>query len=1180
MIRQHLQLRLLLLVCALACSVSANFAQNNRTAREQALSFLQQQYAILGLTQQDVADTRITDEYVTKHNGITHVWIQQQHRGIPVFNGLIGLNVASNGKVYHVGHRFIHDLQQNANTALPSLSAAKALEMAMANLGFNGFPVPSLRTKTNEQNWLFQGGAISKRDIPVSVCYLKQPNGSARLAWTMIIDQANTPDVWNIRVDALTGLVIDKINHTQYCDAGQPHAFGAVCEGHSTDGVTLPAKNIPEISELLVDERYNVFALPVESPTHGARSVVTNPSDPNASPYGWLDTNGAAGAEYTYTRGNNVWAFDDSVGDDSPNPLESADAGASLNFDFSYDANAEPADNSLAAITNLFYLNNKMHDITYRYGFDENAGNFQTNNYGHGGNGTDAVLAQALDGGGTNNANFSTPSDGSAGRMQMYVWDITGGGIVKVNAPGVVTGTYFGGQGGWGGAITTTPLTAEVVFINDGIEPTVGCEPPSNDLTGKIVMIDRGECEFGFKALTAEQAGAVGCIICDHEAPPKTGFGAGAVGGQVTIPAVWMKKADCALLRQYAGIGLSISLVQPSTGGGPANVDGDFDNGIISHEYGHGVSNRLTGGPSNTGCLSNDEQMGEGWSDFFSLVTTVKPGDTGTKKRGVGTFVFRQSPDANGIRRYPYSTDMDINPLTFSAVAENPEVHALGEIWTAMTWDLYWAMVEKYGYDADINNPNSGNGRAMQLVMDGMKFQPCGPGFQDGRDAIMLADMINYNGDDTCLISSVFARRGLGYLASQEDPTVATDGIENFDPIPTCVKELKISKETTTPILEPGDNAEFILTVTNHKGVDAPDVVVTDVLPAGLTLVSASNGGFLSGNLVVWNLGTVTNGQVVTLTYAAKSDINVGSHRLFRDLMDTEDNWYSLSNNSDNIELFELQSNDVHSGSAAWKANESATLKTDFVLETSQTVTISGSNPVLRFWHKYDTEPSGDAGFLEFLEVDAPNAVWRRVTNEVTFRDGYDRKVAYGTFAFPNHYGFSGNSGGWKHSYFDMSAYSGKNIAFRFRFGTDNNTAPANGYWIVDEVEVMDMLNFDTEACVTSGADQACDGAPQRGVIVNPAAVATHEPAVVQLPMLVQPNPASDLVHISVGQQIDGQVQWSLISSDGRVVLRKVTAGLATGQVVSLDVQHLPAGLYMVQLESASFRSNAKVMIR
>jgi extracellular elastinolytic metalloproteinase len=1181
MIRQQLHTRFLLLVCAVVFSSTASFAQNDRSARDKALGFLQLHYADFGLTQQDVADTRITDEYVTKHNALTHVWVQQQYKGIPVFNGLVGLHVASDGAVYHVGHRFVRDLQHQANTTLPSLSASKALEIAMANLGFDGFSIPSLRSKINEHNWLFQGGAISKKDIPVAACYAVQKAGAARLAWTMIIEQANTADIWNIRVDAVTGLILDKINHTQYCTAGHFHRAGEQCEAVVAENVSAPPATP---SALLMDESYNVFALPLESPSHGARSIVTNPHDISASPYGWLDTDGVVGADNTYTRGNNVWAFDDSANDDTPVAAESADAGASLNFDFPYNAALEPAENNLSAITNLFYMNNMMHDITHRYGFDAAAGNFQVNNYGGTGLGNDAVLAQALDGSGTNNANFSTPPDGSSGRMQMFGWTASVGSVVQVNAPGVISGTYFAGQSDWGSPITNIPLTAEVVFVNDGIEPTYGCEPPTNDVTGKIVMIDRGDCEFGTKALTIEQAGAVACIICDHEAPPLGGgMAPGNDGGLVTIPAIWMKKADCALLRQYAGNGLNISLVQPSVGSGPAAVDGDFDNGIIAHEYGHGISNRLTGGPSNTGCLGNPEQMGEGWSDFFALVTTVRPGDSGPTKRGVGTFVFRQPTDDNGIRRYPYSTDMSINPITFSTVGENPEVHALGEIWTAMTWDLYWAMVEKYGYDADINNLNSGNARAIQLVMDGMKLQPCSPGFQDGRDAIMLADMLNYNGDDTCLISSVFARRGLGYAADQKDPEIATDGVENFDPIPTCVKELKIKKITTTPTIVPGDNAEFAITVTNHKGVDVPNVVISDELPAGLTFVSASNGGFVSGGMVVWNIGTMQNGQVITVTYSAKSSVSEGSQSYFHDLMETDENWYSLTYNQDNIELFQLQNTDAHSGAAAWRANESATLETDFVLETIQTVTISGAKPILRFWHKYNTENSADPGFLEFYDNDAPNAVWKRVTNDVTFRNGYSGKVAYGAaYAFPNHYGFTGNSNGWVQSYFDMSAYAGKNISFHFRFGTDDNiAADGGGYWVVDEVEIMDMLNYNTEACVSSGSDQACDRADQGGVIVEPAAaVGANEPIAVQLPMLVQPNPVNDILYISIAQAINSPVQFSLISADGRIVMRKNSTGLAAGQVTSFDVQNLPAGLYMVQLESAAYRSISKVVIR
>ena len=80
--------------------------------------------------------------------------------------------------------------------------------------------------------------------------------------------------------------------------------------------------------------------------------------------------------------------------------------------------------NRAVSVQNMFYLSNLLHDILYRKGFTETAGNFQTNNFGKGGLGNDAVLAEAQDGGGTNNANFATPPDGLPPRMQMYLFDI------------------------------------------------------------------------------------------------------------------------------------------------------------------------------------------------------------------------------------------------------------------------------------------------------------------------------------------------------------------------------------------------------------------------------------------------------------------------------------------------------------------------------------------------------------------------------------------------------------------------------------------------------------------------------------------------------------------------------------------------------------------------------------
>lgn len=62
-------------------------------------------------------------------------------------------------------------------------------------------------------------------------------------------------------------------------------------------------------------------------------------------------------------------------------------------------------------ITQLFYTCNMYHDLLYRLGFDEISGNFQMYNFGKGGRGGDAVIANAQDGSGYNNANFMTPPD-------------------------------------------------------------------------------------------------------------------------------------------------------------------------------------------------------------------------------------------------------------------------------------------------------------------------------------------------------------------------------------------------------------------------------------------------------------------------------------------------------------------------------------------------------------------------------------------------------------------------------------------------------------------------------------------------------------------------------------------------------------------------------------------------
>src|SRR5262249_24904394 len=155
------------------------------------------------------------------------------------------------------------------------------------------------------------------------------------------------------------------------------------------------------------------------------------------------------------------------------------------------------------------------------------------------------------------------------------------------------------------------------------------------------------------------------------------------------------------------------------------NRDGSVDGTIISHEWGHQLSNRLIG---NAAGLSTQQAngMGEGWSDFVALLTYIRPTDldvpTNDNWNGVypmGTYALGATPPDIyfGIRRYPYSNDLTKNTLTFKHVqngvalptnpppafggdgANNAEVHNTGEVWASMLWDCYVGLLRDPRYE-------------------------------------------------------------------------------------------------------------------------------------------------------------------------------------------------------------------------------------------------------------------------------------------------------------------------------------------------------------------------------------------------------------------------------------------------------------------------------------------------
>jgi hypothetical protein len=198
--------------------------------------------------------------------------------------------------------------------------------------------------------------------------------------------------------------------------------------------------------------------------------------------------------------------------------------------------------------------------------------------------------------------------------------------------------------------------------------------------------------------------------------------------------------------------------------------DSALDNSVIIHEYAHGISNRLTGGNRQGDCLGTVESrgLGEGWSDALAVYLSQQPFNRNSDNATIGSYVANRT---FGIREFPYSLDLEINPLTYNRLFNNTRVHSIGTVWATMLYEVYWGLVDKHGFSENWYNAKQvkGNIIAMQVVIGGMTLQPCNPTLQQARDAIIAADFTYYGGENKCLIWKAFAKRGAGLDAIQDD---------------------------------------------------------------------------------------------------------------------------------------------------------------------------------------------------------------------------------------------------------------------------------------------------------------------------------------------------------------------------------------------------------------------------
>ena len=498
-------------------------------------------------------------------------------------------------------------------------------------------------------------------------------------------------------------------------------------------------------------------------------------------------------ASATELNGNNGWVYVDQV---SPDGYSAGDLLVTPTapgvFDRTFDpSTTKPSANDTAkrvVATNLFYIVNYLHDVTYDAGWTEAAQNPQKSNYGRGGVEGDNIRLEAQDSGGRNNANASTPADGGMPRIQMYLWDATFTGL-QVTAPAGIAGNY-GSRGAPYGA-TTYNLTNTVVALQDapgtGGSTTDGCDMVTNAaaVAGKIALIDRGTCAFVLKSKNAQNAGAVGVLIANNAA----GAGPPNIGGTdatITIPTQGISLEDGAKIRAALGMGVTVKL-----SGSAAERDGSLDGGIVSHEWGHILSNRLIGNGSGLG-NNQGRSMGEGWSDFVAMMMMIRSDDemAAANANWSGAFptgapsVWAAGNNAfyEGIRRYPYSTDKAKNPLTLKYIEEkvplpatpkpafgadgigSAEVHSSGEVWTSALWECYAALLN----DKTRLTFQQAQERMRRYLVASLKLTPANPTFTEARDAMLFA-MFSSDRKDYDLCVDGFAKRGFGSGAVSPD---------------------------------------------------------------------------------------------------------------------------------------------------------------------------------------------------------------------------------------------------------------------------------------------------------------------------------------------------------------------------------------------------------------------------
>ncbi len=814
------------------------------------------------------------------------------------------------------------------------------------------------------------------------------------------------------------------------------------------------------------------------------------------------------------TIGNNVNAYADVT---TPTGFNTGDFRASTTgaraFDRAYNTAAEPASSQtqqMAAVTSLFFGINWLHDFWYDAGFTEVAGNGQADNYGRGGVAGDAILAEAQDFSGKNNANMSTPSDGMPPRMQVYLWSGKETRSLTAGAQTPATATMGFGPKNFS-------VSGVVAVANDaaGVSPSDACEALTG-ISGKVILADRGNCSAKVKARNVQLAGGVGLLVANNVAgTTPVGFSDDAtVTTVITIGTLGITQADGTTMKTNVAAGTVNASFARAVG---VDLDGSLDSTLLAHEFGHYLHHRLS--VCNTKMCS---AMSEGWGDFLALMQLARAGDNldGAYPFSIYTTQsFTDDPAYYGIRRAPYSTNAAINSLSFRHMAEgeplptthpflafgaNSQIHNSGEIWASMLWEAYVGL-QKAGTSFDATRK-----KMAKYVVAGLLLSPPHGTFIEIRDSILTA--VNAASPaDHAIVAAAFAKRGLGScaIAPAADSTDFTGLVESTDVRGRAVAGAHLTEAGTKcdedNVLDSGETLKVRVPIANrgHAALTSVTAKLTTQTP-GITVVSEPT--------VMSTIAPYATAEIVA-EIKLTTDVAVPTAGLFQLEITAQNGCDAMTsapfairlNADDKLESSATDSFDA--GASVWTATASDTPiwahtreamdvldgvwhGINFASESdtsvvSPVVTVGDQAFSVTFSHRHEFEPIGDMGEAfdgGVIELSSDGGTTWNDVSTLGATPGYTKTLDTGN-PLGARMAYAANNP--SHPQPDTvtldfgTQLAGKQVQLRFRLGTDGGVGALG--WTIDDVAMSGIVGtpFPTQVADTGECGTDPDPDPE-----------------------------------------------------------------------------------------------------